>query len=58
MALNEDAQSWDDDLHTWGDMFAKVEMIDPNGGPATDFQLSPEEVKVMFAALRDYAQSL
>lgn len=55
MALNETAQAWQEDLDTWGDLSADVTMLD-NGAPATDFHLAPEEVRVMFAALRDSAQ--
>lgn len=54
MALNETAQDYQDDLDTWGGSSAIVTLHDENGNIVTDLVLTPEEVRIMFTALRDF----
>lgn len=54
MALNATAQDFQDDLEMWGDHSAEIILRDENGNPATDLVLTPQEVRIMFAALRDF----
>lgn len=58
MALNATAQDFQDDLEMWGDHSAEVVIYNEDGYPATDFGLSPDEVRIMFTALRDYHAGL
>lgn len=50
----EGAQDFQDDLEMWGDCSAMVTLLEGEG-PVTDLILTPEQVRVMFAALRDHA---
>lgn len=52
--MNELAQDFQDDLETYSDHSAEIILRDENGNHATDFVLTPDEVRVMFTALRDY----
>lgn len=54
MALNATAQDFQDDLDMWGGSSATVILHDENGNAVTDLVLTPDEVQVMFSALRDF----
>lgn len=58
MAENTNAQDWQDDLETYHDSYANVIVYDEDQVThLTDFGLQPAELRVVFAALRDAAQS-
>lgn len=55
---NTNAADWQDDLETYHDAYANVIVYDEDQVThLTDFQLQPADLRVVFAALRDAAQS-
>ncbi len=57
MALTPISQDFQDDLDMWAGASADVTLHDESGLVLTDLVLTPEEVRVMFTALRDHATS-